>query len=555
MSKQLVFDSDARAKILSGIRQLARAVKSTLGPAGQHVLIEKPFGPPVITKDGVSVASEIDLKDKFENMGAKLVREVASKTSDEAGDGTTTATVLAEAIYSQGLKALAAGLGPIPLKCGIELAVKACIKAVQESSIEISGKDDIAKVAAISANNDGFIGKLLADAFEKVGKDGVITTEEGRSIDTELELVEGMQFDRGYTSPNFINRPETADCTLQGPIVLVHEKPISNVHDLVPMLGAVSTAGSPFVIIAEDFSNEVLATLVLNKLRGAINVCAVKAPGFGDARKEMLTDIAALVGATLISPDAGTKLNEENDQPNMKYTGNADRAIITKDMTTLVVSGTTEVIKERVTLIRGQIAAAQSGFAKDKLEERLAKLVGGVAKITVGGATESEIKEKMARVEDALNATRAAIDEGVVPGGGVSLVRARDRVIELIATSDATEHEGEFRGMHIILNTLELPLKTIAKNAGARGDVVVSRVIDEEDVSSNFGYNALTNKYEDMMEAGIIDPAKVVCVALRNAASIAGLLLTTNAVITDEPPKDAPPMPMPPPGGFPGPMM
>lgn len=548
MARQLIFDSEARAKILSGINQLAKAVKGTLGPAGRHVLIEKPFGPPVITKDGVSVASEIELKDKFENMGAKLVREVASKTSDEAGDGTTTATVLAEAIYSQGLKALAAGIGPIPLKRGMEAAVTVCAKAVTESATEVKGKDDIAKVAAISANNDQVIGKLLADAFEKVGKDGVITTEEGKSIETELDLVDGMKVDRGYASPNFVNRPATADCVLENPSILVHEKQLSNIQDLVSILETTSQADSPLLIIAEDFGNEVLVTLVLNKLRGTLNVCAVKAPGFGDARKETTTDIATLVGATLVCPESGLKIEDAKPE----HLGKASRVTITKDATTFTVSGTTDAIKERVELLRGQIEAAQSGFAKDKLEERLAKLVGGVAKITIGGATESEIKEKMARVEDALNATRAAIEEGVVPGGGVALLRARSKVNDLLDKAVADGDEDEAYGINIILKALELPLKTIADNAGARSDVVVDNVTNE---STNVGYNALTDEYEDMVLAGIVDPAKVVRTALQNAASIAGLLLTTNAVITDEPPKDAPACPAPPQGGFPGPMM
>jgi chaperonin GroEL len=511
-AKQLMYDSEARKKILKGVSQLASAVKITLGPTGRHVLIEKSYGSPTVTKDGVTVAKEIELADPFENMGAKLVNEVASKTSDVAGDGTTTATILAEAVFSEGLKSLAAGVSPMALKRGIDKAVEAAVDAVKKISKEVKGKEEIAQIGAISANNDHTIGDLLAEAFERVGKDGVITTEEAKTTDTTLSFVEGMQFDKGYISPYFINKPEEMACVLEDPYILVHEKKISNLRDLLPLLEKVAQSGKPLVIIAEDIEGEALATLVVNKLRGTFLCAAVKAPGFGDRRKAMLEDIAILTNGKAISEDLGIKL----ENLTLADLGTARKVTIDKENTTIVEgAGKTADVKARINRIRNQIENTTSSYDKEKLEERLAKLAGGVAQINIGGATEIEVNERKARVEDALHATRAAIEEGIVPGGGVALLRAQKAVEEAISKKMRGD---EKLGGRIVLKALEIPLKTIVENTGGDGAVAV--------------------QFEDMVKAGIIDPTKVTRTALQHAASIASLMLTTETLVTELKDKD-----------------
>lgn len=523
MAKQLIFDDEARRKIKSGVAQLARAVKVTLGPTGRHVILQKSFGGPTVTKDGVSVSKEIELEDPFENMGARMVNEVASKTSDVAGDGTTTATVLAEAIFSEGLKALSAGANPMQLKKGIDAAVKAAVESVQALSREVNDHAQIAQVGAISANQDAAIGELLADAMDKAGKDGVITVEEAQGIETSLEVVDGMQFDKGYVSPYFVNQPETMLAELEDAYVLLHEKKIASLRELIPVLDKVANSGKALLVVAEDVEGEALAALVINRLRGVLKVAAVKAPGFGERRKAMLEDMAILTGGAVVSEDTGTKL----ENVTLEMLGEAKRITIDKESTTLVGgAGEGAAIKQRCEQIRAQIAQSTSDYDREKLEERLAKLSGGVAVVKVGAATESEMKEKKARVEDALHATRAAVEEGIVPGGGVALIRAIAKVTE-------TEQglEGDIRlGAGIIRKALEYPLRQISENAGKNGGVVVSEVLE---LSGSMGYDALNDVYVDMFEAGIVDPTKVTRAALQNAASVASLMLTTETMITD----------------------
>src|SRR5574339_111948 len=533
MAKQIVYGEDSRQAILRGVNALADAVKVTLGPKGRNVVIDKKFGSPTITKDGVTVAKEIDLKDTLENMGAQMVREVASKTSDIAGDGTTTATVLAQAIFREGAKNVVAGANPMELKRGIEKAVEVVVNELKKQSKPISGQA-IAQVGTISANSDETIGKIIAEAMEKVGKDGVITVEEAKSMETSLEVVEGMQFDRGYLSPYFVTDPERMEVVLENPVILIHEKKISSMKDLLPLLEQVARAGRPLVIIAEDVDGEALATLVVNKLRGTLQAVAVKAPGFGDRRKAMLEDIAILTGGRAITEDLGIKL--ENIQ--LQDLGRAKKVTIDKDNTTIVEGkGKGADIEGRVKEIRSQIEKTTSDYDREKLQERLAKLVGGVAVIKVGAATETEMKEKKARVEDALHATRAAVEEGIVPGGGVALLWAQ-KALDKIKGSDADERTG----VDIVRRALEEPIRWIAQNAGAEGSIVVGRVKDSKD--KNFGYNAATDKFEDLVSAGVIDPTKVTRTALQNAASIAGLLLTTECVVVEKKEKEkAPPMP------------
>jgi chaperonin GroEL len=535
--KQLIFDEEARNAIKRGVDTLAEAVKVTLGPKGRNVILDKKFGAPTVTKDGVTVAKEIELEDPYENMGAQMVKEVASKTSDVAGDGTTTATILAQAIYREGLKNVAAGHNPMALKRGIEKAVVAVVDSLQEQSREIAEKDEIAQVASTSANNDMAIGNLIADAMEKVGKDGVITVEEAKSLDTTLDVVEGMQFDRGYLSPYFVTDPDRMEVELEDAYILIHEKKISALKELVPVLEKVAQQSKPILIIAEDVEGEALATLVVNKIRGGIRGAAVKAPGYGDRRKEMLDDIAILTNGRVISEDLGIKL--ENISVN--DLGTAKRIIIDKDNTTIIEgAGSSEAIQGRISQIRKQIEDTTSDYDGEKLQERLAKLAGGVAVINVGAATEIEMKEKKARVEDAMHATRAAVEEGVLPGGGVALVRAID-VLDGLETADATEKVGA----NIIRRALEEPLRQIAHNAGQEDSVVIARVKDE---GGNIGYDALRDEYSDMYKAGAIDPTKVVRVALQNASSVAALMITTEALIAEIPEKEAPAPPMPPGG-------
>lgn len=523
MAKQLIFSEEARRSILSGVEQLARAVKVTLGPKGRNVCIDKKFGSPTITKDGVTVAKEIELKDPYENMGAEMVKEVASKTSDNAGDGTTTATVLAEAIYREGLKNVAAGANPMALKRGIEKAVAEVTAQLKKFSKPIKGKKEIAQVASIAANNDSTIGDLIADAMEKVGKDGVITVEEAKSTNTTLEVVEGMQFDQGYLSPYFVTNADHMEVVLDDVYILIYEKKISSMKDLLPVLEKVAKSGKPLLIISEETDGEALATLVVNKLRGTLQVCAVKAPGYGDRRKEMLGDIAILTGGKAITEDLGIKLESVQVQD----LGRAKRVTVDKENTTIIEgAGKTNDINGRISTIKKQIEVSDSDYDKEKLQERLAKLAGGVAVINVGAATEPEMKEKKARVEDALHATRAAVEEGIVPGGGVALIRAA-KVLDKI------DLEGdELVGAKIIRRAIEEPLKQIAFNAGQVGEVVVARVKEEKD---SMGYNADKDRYEDLIAAGVIDPAKVTRTALQNAASISALLLTTESLITDIP--------------------
>jgi chaperonin GroEL len=534
MAKDLLFDTEAREKVLEGVNKLAAAVKATLGPRGRNVLIEKTFGAPVVTKDGVSVAKEIELEDAFENMGAQMVKEVASKTSDVAGDGTTTATILAQAIYREGIKLVAAGHDPMKLKRGIDQSVEVVTDSIRKSSKQVKGRTEIAQVATVSANGDSNVGSIIADAMEKVGKDGVITVEEGRSLDTELDVVEGMQFDRGYLSPYFVTEPEKMTVELEDPLILLFDKKIANMKDLLPLLEEAARSTKPLLIIAEDVEGEALATLVVNKIRGTIKVAAIKAPGFGDRRKDMLEDIAILTGGQVISEEAGMKLE------NAKITdlGRAKRVVIDRDDTTLVGgSGTRKSIEGRIGQIKNQIGIASGEYDREKLQERLAKLAGGVAVIRVGAATETEMKEKKDRVEDALNATRAAVEEGVVPGGGVVYLRAIPALDTL-----ADDLEGDLRlGARIVRRALEEPLRHIAANAGAEGSIVVQKVRDLKD---NEGYDAGTDAYGDMLDKGIIDPTKVTRTALQNAASISGLLMTTEALVTELPEKEkAPAMP------------
>ncbi len=522
MAKQLLFEDHARAKMLRGVDKLADAVAVTMGPTGRNVIIDKSFGGPTVTKDGVTVSKEVELEDRFENMGAKLVNEVASKTSDIAGDGTTTATVLARAIFKEGIRNIAAGSNPMAVRRGIEKAVAAAIEKLHAMAKPVSKKDEIAQVGAISANNDSEIGELLADVMEKVGKDGVITVEEGKTAETTKELVEGMQFDKGYTSPYFINRPAEMDCQLEDALILIHEKKISNLRELVPLLEKVAHSGKPLLIIAEDVEGEALTTLVVNKLRGVLNVCAVKAPGFGDRRKAMLGDIAVLTAGTMVSDDLGLKL----ENLGLEHLGRAKKLTIDKDTTTIVKgAGKPAEIQNRIQQIRNQLEATESDYDKEKFQERLAKLTGGVAIISVGAGTESEMKQKKARVEDALHATRAAVEEGILPGGGVALLRCREVVENVRSHAKGDEKIG----VDIVLHALSAPMKQIADNCGIDGSVVVDEVSQKP---TNTGYDANAGKYVDMLRAGIIDPVKVVRSALSNAASIAGLMLTTEALVT-----------------------
>jgi chaperonin GroEL len=535
-AKIIKFDQDGRNAILKGVNILADTVKVTLGPKGRNVVIDKSYGAPLITKDGVTVAKEIELEDKFENMGAQLVKEVASKTSDVAGDGTTTATVLAQAIYKQGSKLVAAGHNPMEIKRGIEKAVEAIVAELKKISKPIKDHKEIAQVGTISANNDKTIGDIIAEAMEKVGKEGVITVEEAKSMETTLETVEGMQFDRGYLSPYFVTDPERMECSIENAMILIHDKKISNMKDLLPVLETSAKSGRPLLIIAEDIEGEALATLVVNKLRGVLNVCAVKAPGFGDRRKAMLEDIAILTGGQVISEEVGFKL----DQTTIEMLGQAKRITIDKDNTTIIDgNGKEEAIQGRVKMLRAQAEESSSDYDKEKLQERLAKLVGGVAVIKVGAATEVEMKEKKARVEDALHATRAAVDEGIVPGGGVAYIRAMSALDSLKLVT-----EQQF-GVNVIRASLESPIRQIAENAGIDASIVVDKVKNGKDA---FGYDAANDEYVDMIKTGIIDPTKVARYALQNAASIAGLMLTTEALIAEKPKEDAGGMG----GGMPG---
>ena len=528
MSKMMAFDQEAREAMRRGVAKLARAVKVTLGPKGRNVILQKSFGSPTVTKDGVTVAKEIDLEDVYENMGARMVREVASKTSDVAGDGTTTATVLAEAVFNEGLRAVVAGVNPIQMKAGIEKAVEEISAKLKEMSIPVKGKKEMAQVASIAANNDPEIGELLAEAMDKVGKDGVITVDEGKSLKTEVEWVEGMQFDRGYLSPYFVTSPQQMQCVLEDCYVLVFEKKISSVKDIVPLLEAVVNAGKPLLIVSEEVDGEALATLVINRLRGTFQVCAVKAPGYGDRRKAMMEDIAIITGATAVFENLGMKL----ENLGLAELGRAKKVIVDKDNTTIIEgAGKTVAIKSRIEQIRHEIAAATSDYDREKLEERLAKLAGGVAKINVGAATESEMKEKKARVEDALHATRAAVEEGILPGGGVALLRASSQVKPKGLSDDETV------GFNIVVRACRAPVTMISSNAGQDGSIVCEKVLGG---SGNFGYNAATNEYEDLVKAGVIDPAKVTRTALQNATSVSTLLLTSDALIAEKP-KDAKP--------------
>ena len=523
-AKELHFDVDARTALKRGVDQLAEAVKVTLGPKGRNVVIDRKFGAPTVTKDGVTVAKEVELEDPIENMGAQMVKEVATKTSDLAGDGTTTATVLAQAIFREGLKNVTAGANPMAIKRGIDKAVERVVEELKAISTPTKGKKEIAQVGTISANNDAEIGNLIADAMEKVGKDGVITVEEAKGLETTLETVEGMQFDRGYLSPYFVTDPERMEAVLEDALILIHDKKISAMKDLLPILEKVAQQGRPLLIIAEDVEGEALATLVVNKLRGTLKVCAVKAPGFGDRRKAMLQDIAILTGGQVISEEVGFKL----ENAVLTDLGRAKRVVVDKDNTTIVDgAGDQDKIQGRITEIRAAIEKSTSDYDREKLQERLAKLAGGVAVINVGAATEVEMKEKKARVEDALHATRAAVEEGIVPGGGVALLRAQAKLRDF-----KLDDPEEQVGVQIVLRAMEEPLRQIAANAGKEGSIVVERV--RETKETNFGYNAQTDTYEDLVEAGVIDPTKVTRTALQNAASIASLLLTTEAVVVEK---------------------
>jgi chaperonin GroEL len=539
-AKLINFDTEARSALKRGVDQLADAVKVTLGPKGRNVVIDKKFGAPTITKDGVTVAKEIELENPIENMGAQMVREVASKTSDVAGDGTTTATVLAQAIVREGLKNVAAGANPMDLKRGIDMAVAKVVEGLKAISkpVDKTSKKEIAQVGCISANNDAIIGDLIADAMMKVGTDGVITVEEAKGTETSIEVVEGMQFDRGYLSPYFVTDAETMEAILENPVMLIHDKKISAMKDLLPILEKVAQTGSPLLIIAEDIEGEALATLVVNKLRGTLRVTAVKAPGFGDRRKAMLEDIAILTGGTVISEEQGYKL----ENATLSYLGRAKKVTVDKDNTTIVEgAGKKEDIKKRINEIKAQIDKTTSDYDKEKLQERLAKLSGGVAVLKIGAATEVEMKEKKARVEDALHATRAAVEEGIVPGGGVAYLRAASKLAEL-----KPANEDQETGIEIIRRSLEEPIRLIVQNAGQEGSVVVNKVKEGKD---DFGFNAATEQYENLVKSGVIDPTKVARTALENAASVAALLLTTEATIVEKP-KEEKPAPMPPGGGM-----
>ena len=523
-AKELHFNTDARAALKRGVDQLAEAVKVTLGPKGRNVVIDKKFGAPTVTKDGVTVAKEIELSDALENMGAQMVKEVATKTSDLAGDGTTTATVLAQAIFREGLKNVTAGVNPMALKRGIDAAVTAVVEELKKMSVPTKGKKEIAQVGSISANNDKEIGDLIADAMEKVGKDGVITVEEAKGLETTLETVEGMQFDRGYLSPYFVTDPDKMEAALEDALILIHDKKISSMKDLLPILEKVAQMGKPLLIIAEDIEGEALATLVVNKLRGTLRVAAVKAPGFGDRRKAMLADIAVLTGGQVISEEVGFKL----ENAVVTDLGRSKRIVVDKDNTTLIDgAGEDDKIQGRIKEIKSAIDKTTSDYDKEKLQERLAKLAGGVAVINVGAATESEMKEKKARVEDALHATRAAVEEGIVPGGGVAFIRAQ-KALKGLKLSESDEQIG----VDIIRRAIEEPMRIIVQNAGGEGSIVVEKIRTSKE--NNYGYNALTDEYEDLVAAGVIDPTKVTRTALQNAASIAGLLLTTEALIVEK---------------------
>jgi chaperonin GroEL len=541
-AKDVRFSADARDKMLRGVDILNNAVRVTLGPKGRNVIIDKSFGAPRITKDGVTVAKEIELDDKFENMGAQMVREVASKTNDTAGDGTTTATVLAAAIVREGAKLVAAGMNPMDLKRGVDQAVAEAVKDIAKRSKKIKESAEVAQVGSIAANGDKSIGKMIADAMQKVGNEGVITVEEAKSLETELDVVEGMQFDRGYLSPYFITNAEKMLAELEDPYILIHEKKLSSLQPMLPVLEAVVQTGKPLLIIAEDIEGEALATLVVNKLRGGLKVAAVKAPGFGDRRKAMLEDIAILTGGTMIAEDLGIKL----ENVTLQMLGRAKRVRIEKENTTIINgAGAKKDIEGRIAQIKAQIEETTSDYDKEKLQERLAKLAGGVAVIRVGGATEVEVKEKKDRVDDALNATRAAVEEGIVPGGGVALLRAKAAVSKL-----KSENADEQAGISIVLKALEAPIRQIAENAGNEGSIVVGKISDNK--SQTYGFNAQTEEYVDMIEAGIVDPAKVVRTALQDAASVAGLLITTEAMIGDKPKKESAAPAMPGGGGMGG---
>ncbi len=530
MAKQIIYHEQARAALLRGVNQLADAVKVTLGPKGRNVVLEKKFGSPTITKDGVTVAKEIELKDPLENLGAKMVREVASKTSDIAGDGTTTATVLAQAILREGAKNVAAGANPMGVKRGVEKAVEAVVAALKDMARPVSG-DAIAQVGTISANNDHTIGKIIAEAMEKVGKDGVITVEEAKTMETSLDVVEGMQFDRGYLSPYFVTDPDRMEVVLEDPFILIHEKKISSLKDLLPMLEKTAQAGRPLLVIAEDVEGEALATLVVNKLRGSLRVAAVKAPGFGDRRKAMLEDIATLTGGKAITEDLGLKL----ENVRLEDLGRAKKITIDKDNTTIVEgAGSAAAIEGRVKQLRAQVEDTTSDYDREKLQERLAKLVGGVAVIKVGAATETEMKEKKARVEDAMHATKAAVEEGIVPGGGVALLRAASTLDKL--AKDKSLDDDERLGVDIIRRTADAPVRWIAQNAGLEGSIVAAKIRDSKD--KEYGFNAQTEAYENLIKAGVIDPVKVVRTALQNASSISALLLTTEALVSELPEKE-----------------
>ncbi len=523
MAKQLKFDESARQSLLRGVEKIARAVKATLGPAGRNVILDKKFGSPTITKDGVSVAKEVELEDPYENMGAQLIREVSSKTSDIAGDGTTTATVLAEAVYKEGLRNVTAGANPISLQRGILKATEAIVSQLREISKTVSDAKEIAQVATISANSDSEIGNIIAEAMDKVGKDGTITVEEAKGIETTLDVVEGMQFDKGYLSPYFTTNPDTMECNLDDAYILIHEKKISSLKDMLPLLEKVAKTNRPLLVIAEDVEGEALATLVVNKLRGTLNIAAVKAPGFGDRRKAMLEDIAVLTGGRVITEDLGIKL----ESVELSDLGEAKRIVISKEETIIVEGGgSSDAITGRVNLIRKQIEDTTSDYDREKLQERLAKLAGGVAVINVGAATETEMKEKKARVEDALHATRAAVEEGIVPGGGTALIRAHGAIGDLKLSGD------EATGAEIVARAIEAPLRQLISNAGREAALIVEKV---KNGKGNEGYNVATDKFEDLIKSGVVDPTKVTRSALQNAASISGLLLTTECLITDIP--------------------
>jgi chaperonin GroEL len=531
-AKDVLFGDGARARMLRGVNILADAVKVTLGPKGRNVVLEKSFGAPTVTKDGVSVAKEIELKDKYENMGAQMVKEVASKTSDVAGDGTTTATVLAQAMLREGLKSVAAGMNPMDLKRGIEKAVTAAVEELKRISKPCSDQKEIAQVGTISANSDESIGQIIAEAMQKVGKEGVITVEEGQSLQNELDIVEGMQFDRGYISPYFVNKQDTMSAELENPLILITDKKISNIRDMLPVLESVAKQGKPLLIVSEDVEGEALATLVVNNIRGILKVCAVKAPGFGDRRKAMLQDIAILTGGTVISEEVGMNL----ESATVDALGSAKRIVVEKENTTIIDGAGKKVdIEARIKQIRAQIDEATSDYDKEKLQERLAKLAGGVAVIKVGAATEVEMKEKKARVEDALHATRAAVEEGVVPGGGVALVRAINAIKAAKLKGD--NHDQNI-GIQIAMRAMEEPMRQIVENAGIEGSVVYHKVAESKE--NNYGYNAGTDEYGDMMKMGILDPTKVTRTALQNAASIAGLMITTEAMVAELPKEEAP---------------